>query len=148
MLSSRSARLHPLLAPLKVSGSRTPIFMVHPPGGIVVCYRELARQLAADQPLLALRSRGLHGAEPLPPTLAAMAADYVEAVRAYQPQGPYTLGGWSLGGLVAYEMAQQLLHAGQELSHLILLDTTIPAELRSWFQRANWSMWGSNMVLN
>ncbi|MCC7338153.1 MAG: amino acid adenylation domain-containing protein [Pirellulaceae bacterium] len=127
LLSSRSARLHPLLAPLKVSGSRTPIFMVHPPGGIVVCYRELARQLAADQPLLALRSRGLHGAEPLPPTLAAMAADYVEAVRAYQPQGPYTLGGWSLGGLVAYEMAQQLLHAGQELSHLILLDTTIPA---------------------
>ena len=125
--SSRSARLNPLLAALKVSGSRAPIFMVHPPGGIVVCYRELARQLAADQPLLALRSRGLHGAEPLPPTLAAMAADYLQAVRSYQPQGPYTFGGWSLGGLVAYEMSQQILRAGDELSHLILLDTTIPA---------------------
>ncbi|MEO8270923.1 MAG: alpha/beta fold hydrolase, partial [Aureliella sp.] len=124
--ASRSARLHPLLAPLKVSGTRAPIFMVHPPGGIVVCYRELARQLSAEQPLLALRSRGLHGAEPLPPTLTAMAADYVEAVRGYQTQGPYTLGGWSLGGLVAYEMAQQLLLDGEELSQLILLDTTIP----------------------
>lgn len=118
--------VHPLLAPLKVTGGRPPIFMVHPPGGIVVCYRELAQHLDAELPLVAIRARGLHGQEELPATLVAMAADYVSAMRTYQPVGPYTLGGWSLGGLIAYEMAQQLLNAGQSVAQLILLDTTIP----------------------
>jgi amino acid adenylation domain-containing protein len=117
---------HPLLAPLKISGTRPPLFLVHPPGGIVVCYRELAQHLASDLPLVAIRARGLHGAEQLPGSMETMAADYLQAIRTVQPEGPYTLGGWSLGGLVAYEMAQQILRAGQALSRLILLDTTIP----------------------
>jgi thioesterase domain-containing protein len=117
---------HPLIARLKVDGSQTPIFMVHPPGGIVVCYRELAGALAAEQPLYAIRSRGLHAAETLPQSLAEMAADYVAAIKTVQPAGPYVLGGWSLGGLVAYEMAQQLLQQGEQVRQLILLDTTIP----------------------
>ncbi len=117
---------HPLLAPLKTTGTRRPIFMIHPPGGIVVCYRELAQRLDGNQPLFAIRARGLHGSEALPDTLQSMAADYLQAVREVQPQGPYTLGGWSLGGLVAYEMAQQLLQSGESLASLILLDTTIP----------------------
>lgn len=115
-----------LLTPLKQSGQATPIFMVHPPGGIVLCYRELAGLLDADRPLYGIRSRGLHGSEVLPPTIEAMAADYLSAVRQVQPTGPYLLGGWSLGGLVAYEMAQQLLSAGEAVQQLILLDTTIP----------------------
>ena len=126
VLSGFPGTLHPLLALLKVNGSKLPIFMVHPPGGIVVCYRELARQLDIEQPLIAIRARGLHGEELLPPTLAAMAADYVQAIRSYQPHGPYRLGGWSLGGLVAYEMAQQLLKDGELVEPLLLLDTTIP----------------------
>ncbi|MCA9131873.1 MAG: amino acid adenylation domain-containing protein [Planctomycetales bacterium] len=117
---------HPLLAALKPDGSLPPIFMIHPPGGIVVCYRELAQYLADEQPLLAIRARGLHGPEELPPSMEAMAADYVAAIQTVQPQGPYTLGGWSLGGLIAYEMGQQLLQAGQPLGPLLLLDTTIP----------------------
>ena len=118
---------HPLLAPLKKSGDRRPIFMVHPPGGIVVCYRELADQLHEDQPLFAIRSRGLHGREQLPATLAEMAADYIDAIKVAQPDGPYILGGWSLGGIIAYEMAQQLLGSGENVDQLILLDSTIPA---------------------
>ncbi len=117
---------HPLIAALKTTGSKPPIFMVHPPGGIVVCYRELARYLDSDQPLYAIRARGLHGQEELPANLKAMASDYVAAIASVQPQGPYTLGGWSLGGLVAYEMAQQLHRAGESVSQLLLLDTTIP----------------------
>ncbi len=117
---------HPLLAALKPTGDDTPIFMVHPPGGIVVCYRELARYLPTTQPLWALRSRGLHGAEKLPETIEEMAADYLSALKTVQPKGPYIVGGWSLGGLIAYEMAKQLLDSGEQLERLVFLDTTIP----------------------
>jgi len=117
---------HPLIAGLKTTGSHRPIFMVHPPGGIVVCYRELAGALATDQPLYAIRSRGLHAAETLPQSLREMAADYLAAMQTVQPAGPYVVGGWSLGGLVAYEIAQLLLEQGEQVSKLILLDTTIP----------------------
>jgi amino acid adenylation domain-containing protein len=126
------ADLHPLLAPLKLSGARPPLFLVHPPGGIVVCYRDLAQHLATDLPLVAIRARGLHGAEQLPDSMETMAADYLQAIRSVQPEGPYTLGGWSLGGLVAYELAQQVLRSGQALSRLILLDTTIPEGATPW----------------
>ncbi|RMF40674.1 MAG: non-ribosomal peptide synthetase [Planctomycetota bacterium] len=118
---------HELIVALKPSGGRPPLFMVHPPGGIVICYRELARSLKADQPLYAIRSRGLHGAEHLPDSLETMAREYVDAIRTVQPRGPYRLGGWSLGGLVAYEVARQFTDSGEAVGQLVLLDTSIPA---------------------
>ena len=124
--STAKAAMHPLLAPLKKDGERTPIFMVHPPGGIVICYRELAAQLDEEQPLLAIRSRGLHGREKMPGTIQEMAADYIDAIKRAQPVGPYIVGGWSLGGIIAYEIAQQLLAAGEAVQRLVLLDSTIP----------------------
>ncbi|MEZ6138230.1 MAG: amino acid adenylation domain-containing protein [Pirellulaceae bacterium] len=129
--ATRNSRpqLHPLLAPLKPiegTSTRPPIFMVHPPGGIVICYRELAGCLPVEQPLYGIRARGLHGDERLPDSVESMAADYVQAIRSVWPQGPYVVGGWSLGGLIAFEMAQQLLRNGQG-THLVMLDTTIPA---------------------
>ncbi|NND98558.1 MAG: non-ribosomal peptide synthetase, partial [Pirellulaceae bacterium] len=117
---------HPLLAPLKTTGDQTPIFMVHPPGGIVLCYRELADQLPDEQPLIAIRSRGLHGEETLPESIQAMAADYIAAIQTHQRHGPYKLGGWSLGGIIAYEISRQLMQIGESVEQLILLDTTIP----------------------
>ncbi len=116
---------HPLLSPLKPTGSLAPIFLVHPPGGIVVCYRDLAKHLPADQPLMGIRSRGLHGRERLPSTLEEMASEYVAAVRTRQARGPYVLGGWSLGGIIAFEMAQQLYQQGEVVQRLLLLDSTI-----------------------
>lgn len=118
--------LHPLLAPLKTDGTRTPMFLVHPPGGIVLCYRELANRLAADQRLYAIRSRGLHGHEQLPGSIEEAAADYLRAVQSIQPHGPYLFGGWSLGGIFAYEMAQQAMAMGETVERLILIDTTVP----------------------
>lgn len=118
---------HPLIASLRTSGNGTPIFMVHPPGGIVICYRELASHLESGRPLLAIRSRGLHGTETLPGTIEAMAADYVDAIRSVQPFGPYLIGGWSLGGVIAYEVAQQLIASNETIAKLILLDSTIPS---------------------
>ncbi|TWT84023.1 Dimodular nonribosomal peptide synthase [Planctomycetes bacterium CA13] len=118
---------HPLIAAWQPSGDRPPIFMVHPPGGIVVCYRDLAQQLSTKQPLYAIRSKGLHGDEALPETMQAMAAEYVAAIEATCPDGPIVIGGWSLGGLAAVEVAKQLLASRREVQHLILLDTSIPA---------------------
>jgi thioesterase domain-containing protein len=118
--------IHPLLAPLKSTGDQRPIFMVHPPGGIVMCYRELAARVDPRQPLIAIRSRGLHGHEPLPDSIEEAARDYISALQSYQPTGPYRLGGWSLGGLFALEMATQLLASGVAVEQLLLLDTAVP----------------------
>jgi amino acid adenylation domain-containing protein len=115
-----------LVVPLQSEGALAPWFMVHPPGGIVVCYQALAQRLGRARPFFGIRSRGLHGEAELPDRMEAMAAEYVDAVRAVQPAGPYLLGGWSAGGLVALEMAQQLLAAGETIALLALLDTTPP----------------------
>ena len=119
---------HPLVVPLKPDGSLTPLFMIHPPGGIVVCYAAVARQLLPDRPLLCIRSRGLHGAEQLPDSLEDLAADYVAAIRATQPGGPYLVGGWSLGGVIASEVVRQLLAAGEAVDRLLLLDSALPED--------------------
>jgi thioesterase domain-containing protein len=98
--------------------------MVHPPGGIVVCYHALAQRLARERPFCGIRSRGLHGEPDLPSRLEEMALEYVTAIREVQPRGPYLLGGWSAGGLIALEMAQQLLADGESILMLALLDTS------------------------
>lgn len=117
---------HPLIVPLKPTGSLPPLFLVHPPGGIVVCYAALAQQFDPARPLLGIRSRGLHGEEALPASLESMAADYASALRSVQPVGPYLLGGWSLGGVIASEVARQLIAEGDQVERLILFDSSLP----------------------
>jgi thioesterase domain-containing protein len=108
---------------------RRALFCVHPVGGNVLCYFDLARALGPDQPFYGLQlpsSPALHSIE-------EMAAHYLEAVRAVQPQGPYLLAGWSVGGIVAFEMARQLTMMGtvsEETSLLVLIDT--PRPFRDW----------------
>jgi thioesterase domain-containing protein len=102
------------------------MFWIHPGGGGVLCYAHLAKSLGEDQPFFALQARGLDGEAPPREDIPAMAAVYIEELRAVQPEGPYQLGGWSLGGLIAFEMAQQLRDRGQNLHPLILLDTHLP----------------------
>ncbi|OJF15954.1 amino acid adenylation domain-containing protein [Couchioplanes caeruleus] len=114
------------LVPIRTEGSRPPLFLVHPIGGNVLCYVRLAQALPADQPVYALQAAGTEpGTEPLR-DLPALARSYLDAVRRVQPEGPYTIGGWSFGGFVAYEMACQLRRAGAQVDHLVLLDTIIP----------------------
>ncbi|MEU5599622.1 non-ribosomal peptide synthetase [Streptomyces sp. NPDC020298] len=108
---------------LRPGGARPPVYFVHPMGGNVLCYLPLARQLPEDQPFYALQAPGAAlGTEPLA-SIPELARTYVEAVRRAQPHGPYTVGGWSFGGFVAFEMARQLRVAGEEIAHLVLLDT-------------------------
>jgi amino acid adenylation domain-containing protein len=112
------------LVPLQTFGDRPPLFMVHPAGGHVICYRGMAVQLAPHQPVYGLQPRGLEdGQEPID-SLPEMAAYYVEAIRRFRPNGPYRLGGWSFGGVVAWEMARQLRAAGEDVDLLALLDTS------------------------
>src|SRR6185369_6617328 len=108
-------------------------YLVHPVGGNVLCYAELARGLGEDQPVYGLQSLGLSPSGETAPqeTVEEMASSYVAAIRAAQPQGPYRLGGWSIGGAIAYEMAQQLRQAGCEVELLALLDSLAPVHSRA-----------------
>ena len=105
---------------------RTPLYCVHPSGGNVLGYAELAQNLDEDQPVYAFQSRGLDKTQTAHTTIREMASFYVERLRSAQPQGPYLLGGWSMGGVVAFEMAQQLQRQGQQVDLLALLDVPPP----------------------
>jgi amino acid adenylation domain-containing protein len=109
---------------LERGGQGTPFFFVHPVGGTILQYRALARRLGVQRPFYALQSPALEG-NPLPPDISieALAQSYLDAVRTAVPKGPYLLGGWSFGGLVAFEMAQALRRAGEEVALLALLDS-------------------------
>ncbi len=113
------------LVPIKVDGSGAPFFCVHPAGGIVYCFQDLARRVG-DRPFFGLQSAGLEDDRPLPASLEEMAAGYVAAIRAESPEGPYHLAGWSLGGIVAFEMARQLVEAGHEVATVAILDAEAP----------------------
>jgi len=111
------------LVPIRSSGSRRPVFLFHGAGGNVVMYRDLARHVAAGQPLYGLQSRGLDGASPLLTSIEEMARAYVEEIRRVQPAGPYFLGGYCMGGTLAFEAAQQLRASGEKTALLVTMDT-------------------------
>jgi acyl-coenzyme A synthetase/AMP-(fatty) acid ligase/thioesterase domain-containing protein/acyl carrier protein len=112
------------LVPIQPHGNKPPLFCVHGAAGNVICFADLARNLQADQPLYAFQSLGLQG-DPHE-SIEAMAAHYVSLMRSVQPHGPYCLAGWSLGGVVAFEMARQLQSQEQEVAMLALLDAPAP----------------------
>ncbi|MEM7350361.1 MAG: acyltransferase domain-containing protein, partial [Acidobacteriota bacterium] len=111
------------LVRLQPRGYRSPFFLVHPVGGTAFWFRDLAREMAPEQPLFALRSPGLEAGEETLGTISDMASHYLEAIRAVRPRGPYLLGGSSMGGSIAYEMAQQLVDQGEEVGLLALFDS-------------------------
>ncbi|HXM64756.1 MAG TPA: amino acid adenylation domain-containing protein [Terriglobales bacterium] len=118
------------LVPIQPAGSHTPFFCIHGVGGNVVGFHELGRRMAPDFPFYGLQSQGLDGKHPCHTTIEEMASHYLDEIRGVQPRGPYFLGGFSFGGLVAYEMSQQLLARGEEAGLLVLFDT-YPGDLKS-----------------
>src|SRR6202035_6054305 len=112
----------PLVA-IQDSGSRPPFFCVHGAGGNVLIYRELSQNLGPDQPFYGLQSQGLDGTYPPLTRIEDMAATYMKAIRRRQPHGPYLIGGYCGGGLIAFEVAQQLQSQGEQVALLALLDT-------------------------
>ena len=114
---------------LQQSGNAAPFFCIHPAGGSVVCYMDLARYLG--RPFYGLQVEGLYEGKIQPRSVEEMAAQYIVAIRSVQPQGPYFLGGWSLGGVIAFEMAQQLTVQGQDIATLVLIDSVVSALMTS-----------------
>jgi natural product biosynthesis luciferase-like monooxygenase protein len=114
------------LVEIQPDGTKPPFFCVHAHGGHVLFYYDLARYLGSDQPLYGLQARGLDGSEAPLGSFEEMARSYIEEMRAVQPEGPYHLGGDCLGGVIAYEMAQQLQAAGQEVALVAMFDSFRP----------------------
>jgi thioesterase domain-containing protein len=115
------------LTAIHKQGSRPPFFCVHPAGGTAFCYVNLARRLGPDQPFYGLHAPDISGREGEWGTVEAIATHYLAALQTVQPQGPYLLGGWSAGGILAFEIAQQLQQQGQVVDLLALLDTSPPS---------------------
>jgi len=120
----------PLLLTLQGRGQETPLYLVHALGGDVSGYHELAQSLGSGQPVYALRAPGLEAGETAIANLVELASHHVRALRRRQPYGPYRLAGWSMGGVVAYEMARRLHSAGEEVTELLLFDSYPPQILR------------------
>lgn len=115
-----------VILPLRASGSAAPLFCVHPIAGLSWRYSTLLSALSADHPVYAVQARGLDGTEPLPASMDELAADYARQIRAVQPEGPYHLLGWSLGGIMAQAVATALEADGEEIGLLAVLDTSPP----------------------
>ena len=114
------------LVAIQLQGSKRPFFCVHPFHGDVLCYANLAHRLGQDQPFYALQAGGLDGAEEPPANIKTIAASYIEEIQTVQPHGPYALGGFCLGGVVAFEMAQQLCVKGEAVAIVALVDSPPP----------------------
>ena len=112
------------LVPIRHGTGQTPLFFAHAVGGNCLNYRALATGMPADMPVYGLQAQGLDGRTPPSAQIEEMAARYVKEIRKVQPNGPYYLAGGSMGGMIAYEMAQQLRAAGEEIAMLGLIDTS------------------------
>ncbi|MEA5516848.1 amino acid adenylation domain-containing protein [Nodularia sp. UHCC 0506] len=129
------------LVEIQPQGNARPFFCVHPVGGNVLCYTQLVHHLSSNQPFYGLQASGLNPNEQPIKSIEEMATAYIEAIRQIQPQGPYLLGGWSFGGVVAFEIAQQLHEQNQQVNLLALIDCQVPnsnlvldeALLSAWF---------------
>lgn len=114
------------VAVLQPKGDARPLFCVHPGGGGVSCYQRLSRLLEPEIPVYAFQAAGLdHRSGAAGLTVPEMAAAYIAQMQRIQPQGPYRIAGWSIGGVIAFEMALQLWHARQDVELLAAIDSVV-----------------------
>jgi thioesterase domain-containing protein/acyl carrier protein len=124
-----SAPLSPLVEIQPGTSSEAPLFCVHPGGGGVLCYVDLAYCLGPHYPVYGLKARGWEDGQEPSESVEEMASAYIEAIREAQPAGPYRLAGWSFGALVALEMAQQLYRRGEEVRFLASFDAGVGGDV-------------------
>jgi thioesterase domain-containing protein/aryl carrier-like protein len=123
------------LVPLKQGDGSPPVFIIHGLDGNVAGLVPMSRRMTHMGAVIGIQARGLAGEGPPHATVEAMAAEYLNAVKARQPDGPYYLCGYSFGGLVAFEMARWLRESGDEVALVGLFDTTMSPlkwPLHSW----------------
>jgi pimeloyl-ACP methyl ester carboxylesterase len=118
----KSSQKQPLV-PIQPRGSKPPLFMAHAAGGFVFTYYSLIPYMGKDQPIYGLQDPSCYSDENFYSNLVEMAEDYITWIKKVQPRGPYHLAGWSFGGGLAYEIAQQLIRGGDEVALLAIIDT-------------------------
>ncbi|WTD06560.1 alpha/beta fold hydrolase [Streptomyces albidoflavus] len=118
----KQGRLPAELLPIQIGGEGQPSFWVHGATGYSTWFQNLSQALGPDYPLYAFQARGTDGYS-MPQTLDEMVDHYISCIRQVQPEGPYVLGGYSFGGLIAMRMAQRLHDEGEEIRHLVMFDT-------------------------
>lgn len=121
----------PILVKMQEKGAAAPLFFVHPVGGHVFCYADLAETLGEEQPFYALQAPSLERVGKSLATIEGIANLYLQEIRNVQPHGPYFLGGWSVGGVIAWQMAKQVRLEGEAVGMLALIDTNLPLKNRS-----------------
>jgi acyl-CoA synthetase (AMP-forming)/AMP-acid ligase II/thioesterase domain-containing protein len=121
-LTEHSASKYDPIVTLQASGSKTPIFFVHPGDGGTFVFVNLARYFIGERPVFALRPRGFNPGEHYFDTFEEMVTCYVDAIRTIQPSGPYVLIGYSLGASIAFEIARVLIRSGEEIEFLGCID--------------------------
>ena len=118
------------LVPIQPKGSKPPLFMPHAAGGMVFPYYNLI-PFMPDQPVYGLQDPSSYHEETFYSSLEEMAEDYVKWIKKVQPTGPYRLAGWSFGGGLAFEIAQNLTRKGDDIALLVAIDTGMkPPDLR------------------
>lgn len=119
------------LVPVQAGGSKAPFFYLHGAwdSDAFYCF-QLSKRLGPDQPFYALPPYNFTGLQ-VAPSIEEMAAAHIQSIRTVQPQGPYLLGGFCNGGLVAYEMARQLVMQGEQVERLVLVVPAYPTHLHS-----------------
>jgi amino acid adenylation domain-containing protein len=118
------------LVPIQRQGERPPFYCVHGGAGTVLTYYNLAKHLGPGRPFYGLRMKGRYGKELPPERIEEMAAEYLQEIKRVQPQGPYYLGGYCFGGLVAFEIAQQLRRRGEKVAALLVINGLSPSASR------------------
>jgi thioesterase domain-containing protein len=125
-----------LVAIQEGASDQLPLYLVHGGGGHVLIFTKLARNLPETQPVYAFQAQGLDGKTQPIGSVEEMAAHYVEALLNHQPEGPYQVGGYSMGGAVAFEMAQQLVARGHTVNFVGIIDTPAQHPSLKWVRLA------------
>lgn len=125
------------LVPIRPGSGKTSLFLIHSIAGELTWMKHLANQLPPEWPLYGFAAPGLNSDAPFFYCLEAMAAAYLRDIRRQQPHGPYLLGGYSMGGVVAYEIARQLQAMGETVALLVVIDAFAPhpdlaASITAW----------------
>ncbi|MCM2293159.1 amino acid adenylation domain-containing protein [Allorhizobium sp. BGMRC 0089] len=119
---NQPSRIAPVL-PIRRQGNRAPLFCIHPVMGLGWAFTVLAQHIPEDIPIYALQADGLNDLAELPHSIEEMALRYLKRIKDIQPEGPYSLLGWSLGGLIAHDISRRLSENGEEITFLGLLDS-------------------------
>jgi thioesterase domain-containing protein len=114
------------IVPLQTEGTKPPLYCVHAVSGSAYAYVGLARLLGPGQPVYGFEAPGFDNDQTPVRSLPALAAEYTAILREFQPEGGYQLLGWSLGGVLVFEMAKRLVAADAKVSSVILVDAGLP----------------------